>query len=194
MSNRNRGVLFVISAPSGTGKTTIIHSLLKEIPELLYSISATTRKKRGGEVDEKDYFFLDESNFLKKIEENAFAEWQKVYDYYYGTYKSFLDENLNSGKSIILDLDVKGALSLKASYPEAVLIFLEPPDIEELVRRLKNRKTESEHEFNKRIERAKMELSHKDKFDYFVVNNKLNIAIEKLKSIIVKLINKEVKA
>jgi guanylate kinase len=194
MSNRNRGVLFVISAPSGTGKTTIIHSLLKEIPELLYSISATTRKKRGGEVDEKDYFFLDESNFLKKIEENAFAEWQKVYDYYYGTYKSFLDENLNSGKSIILDLDVKGALSLKASYPEAVLIFLEPPDIEELVRRLKNRKTESEHEFNKRIERAKMELSHKDKFDYFVVNNKLNIAIEKLKSIIVKLINKEVEA
>lgn len=194
MLNKKRGILFVISAPSGTGKTTIIHSILKEIPELLYSISATTRKKRGDEVDKKDYFFLDESDFVKKIEENAFAEWQKVYDYYYGTYKSFLDENLSSGKSIILDLDVKGALSLKASYPEAVLIFLEPPDFEELVRRLKNRKTESEQELNKRIERAKMELSHKDKFDYFVVNNKLNIAIEKLKSIIVKVINKEVEA
>lgn len=194
MLNKKRGILFVISAPSGTGKTTIIHSILKEIPELLYSISATTRKKRGDEVDKKDYFFLDESDFVKKIEENAFAEWQKVYDYYYGTYKSFLDENLSSGKSIILDLDVKGALSLKASYPEAVLIFLEPPDFEELVRRLKNRKTESVQELNKRIERAKMELSHKDKFDYFVVNNKLNIAIEKLKSIIVKVINKEVEA
>lgn len=194
MLNKKRGILFVISAPSGTGKTTIIHSILKEIPELLYSISATTRKKRGDEVDKKDYFFLDESDFVKKIEENAFAEWQKVYDYYYGTYKSFLDENLSSGKSIILDLDVKGALSLKASYPEAVLIFLEPPDFEELVRRLKNRKTESEQELNKRIERAKMELSHKDKFDYFVVNNKLNIAIEKLKSIIVNVINKEVEA
>ena len=192
MSNKKRGKLFVISAPSGTGKTTIIHSVLKEMPELLYSISATTRKKRGDEVDKKDYFFLDESDFVKKIEENEFAEWQKVYDYYYGTYKSFLDENLSTGKSIILDRDVKGALSLKASYPDAVLIFLEPPDFEELVRRLKNRKTESEQELNKRIERAKMELSHKDKFDYFVVNNKLNVAIEKLKSIIVKVINMEV--
>lgn len=192
MLNNNRGVLFVISAPSGAGKTTIIHSVLKDIPELLYSISATTRRKRGDEVDGKDYFFLDEPTFYKKIEKNAFAEWQKVYDYYYGTYKSFLDENLNKGRSIILDLDVKGALNLKQNYPEAVLVFIEPPGIDELERRLKKRKTENEHDLNLRIERAKMELSHKDKFDYFVVNKNLDIAIENLKSIIVKVINKEV--
>ncbi|HPI36692.1 MAG TPA: guanylate kinase [Ignavibacteriaceae bacterium] len=192
MLNNNRGVLFVISAPSGAGKTTIIHSVLKDIPELLYSISATTRKKRGDEVDGKDYFFLDEPTFHQKIEKNAFAEWQKVYDYYYGTYKSFLDENLNKGRSIILDLDVKGALNLKQNYPEAVLVFIEPPGIDELERRLKKRKTENEHDLNLRIERAKMELSHKDKFDYFVVNKNLDIAIENLKSIIVKVINKEV--
>lgn len=182
-----RGRIFVVSAPSGTGKTTIIKHLLKEIPDLIFSVSATTRKKRENEIDGVDYFFITEKEFLEKIKNNEFIEWQKVYDYYYGTFKKFLDDNLNAGKDIILEVDVLGALNIKQSYPLAVLIFLLPPNFEELVKRLKNRKTESNEDLNKRIERAKMELSHKDKFDYLIINENLKEAISSVKNILLKI-------
>lgn len=188
---KKNGKIIVIAAPSGTGKTTIIKAILKMMPEIVYSISATTRKKRHNEVDGKDYFFIDEETFKQKIENHQFVEWEKVYDYYYGTPKFFVEKIIWEGKSILLEVDVKGALAIKNVYPEANLIYILPPSLEELEKRLRERKTESETDFQKRIERAKMELSLKDKFDYFIVNNNLNTAILEAKEVIEKITKKE---
>jgi guanylate kinase len=188
---KEKGNIFVVSAPSGAGKTTIVKSILKDIPELAFSISATTRKKRENETDGIDYLFIPEKVFLSRIDKKEFVEWEKFYDYYYGTPKGFIDEKIKNGISVLLELDVNGALSIKAIYPEAILVYIYPPSFEVLVERLKNRKTEDEIDFKKRVERAKMELSQKDKFDYLVVNNDLNIAISEVKSLIKKIINKE---
>ena len=188
---KEKGHILVVSAPSGAGKTTIVKSILKDIPHLAFSISSTTRKKRENETDGVDYHFISEKNFLSKIEKNEFVEWEKFYDYYYGTTKGFIDEKIKNGISVLLEVDVKGALSIKAIYPEAILVYIYPPSFEVLVERLKNRKTEDEIDFKKRVERAKMELSQKDKFDYLVVNNDLNTAISEVKSLIKKIINKE---
>ncbi len=186
-----KGKIIVIAAPSGTGKTTIIKAVLKLMPEIVYSISATTREKRYNEIDGKDYFFIDEETFKQKIENHQFVEWEKVYDYYYGTPKFFVEKIIWEGKSILLEVDVKGALAIKNVYPEANLIYILPPSLEELEKRLRERKTESETDFQKRIERAKMELSLKDKFDYFIVNNNLNTAILEAKEVIEKITKKE---
>ncbi|NCQ18795.1 MAG: guanylate kinase [Ignavibacteria bacterium CG_4_8_14_3_um_filter_37_9] len=183
--------MFVITAPSGTGKTTIIRSILKKLPDVVYSISATTRGKRANEKDGVDYFFIDEAAFQQKISDHQFVEWEKVYDYYYGTPKFFVEKVISEGNSILLELEVKGALSIKKVFPQAIMIFLLPPSLEILEKRLRERKTESEEDFQKRIERAKMELSLKDKFDYFIVNNNLNTAILELKEVIEKITNKE---
>ena len=188
---KKNGHIFVVSAPSGAGKTTIVKSILKDIPELAFSISATTRKKRENETDGVDYHFVSEKDFLIKIEKNEFLEFEKFYDYYYGTPKDFINDKINNDISVLLDVDVKGALNIKAIYPEAILVYICPPSFEVLVERLKNRKTEDEIDFKKRVERAKMELSQKDKFDYLVVNNDLNTAISEVKSLIKKILNKE---
>jgi len=178
------GKLFAFSAPSGAGKTTIVRSILKDFPEFVFSVSATTRKKRNEEINGKDYFFLTEEEFKKKIEANEFVEWERFFDYYYGTLKSFVEDNLKNGKSVVFEIDVKGALSIKRLYPDAVLIFIAPPSLEDLIERLKNRQTETEEDFKKRIERAEMELSLKNEFDYYVVNQFLDTAIEEVKKII----------
>lgn len=184
-----KGVIIAISAPSGAGKTTIVKQILTTFQSVVFSVSATTRKKRANEVEGKDYFFITEEEFKKKIENDEFVEWEKVYDYYYGTFKSFIEGNINKGNSVLLEIDVKGALALKEIYTESVLIFIVPPSYNELVERLKNRKTESEKDFQKRIERAKMELREKHKFDYLVVNNDLKKAIFEVKEIVNKIIN-----
>ena len=186
---KKKGAIIVISAPSGTGKTTIVKNILNEFPELVFSVSATTRKKRQNEIDGVDYFFLSEKEFKEKIENDEFIEWEKVYDYFYGTLKKYIDDNINSGKSVILEIDVKGALEVKKKYKDAVLVFLLPPSFEELVARLKNRQTENDEDIKKRIERAKMELSCKDKFDYLIENKDLEIAILNTKSLIKKIIS-----
>lgn len=186
-----KGKIFAVSAPSGAGKTTIVKSILKDIPQLAFSISATTRKKRENEREGVDYHFISEADFLRKIEEDEFVEWEKFYDYYYGTPKGFIEGKINNGIHVLLEVDVKGALSIKSIYPEAILIYIYPPSFEVLVERLKNRKTEDENDLKKRVERAKMELSQKDKFDYLVVNNNLNIAISEVKSLIKEIISKE---
>ncbi len=187
----NKGEIIAISAPSGTGKTTIIKNILKKYPEIVFSISATTRPRRPGEKNGVEYYFVSEAEFLNKIENKEFVEWEKFYDYYYGTFKSTIEENINSGKSILLEIDVKGALSLKNIYPEAHLIYIMPPSFEELVKRLSERRTENETDFKKRIQRAEMELSHKDRFDYLVINNDLNKAIKETSELIKKILNKE---
>lgn len=186
-----RTKLFVISAPSGSGKTTIVKYILNTFHELTYSISATTRAKRPGEIDGKDYFFITDEEFKQKVKNNKFIEWQKFYDYYYGTLSDHVYSKLKQGKSVVLELDVKGALNLKKIFPDAVLIFIKPPGLEELKKRLRKRNTESESDFKKRIQRAKMELSFADKFDYCVTNKNLVKAKEEVKKIIKKEITKE---
>jgi len=185
------GKILAVSAPSGTGKTTIVKQILKDFPDLVFSISATTRSKRSEETNGKEYFFISEAEFKEKIENEEFVEWERFYDYYYGTYKSFLEENIQQGKSVLLEIDVYGALNVKRIYPGAKLIFIYPPSYDELVNRLMNRKTESEEDFKKRIERAKMELSLKDKFDYLVENKDLKKAILETKSIINNIIKEK---
>ena len=186
-----KGNIIAISAPSGAGKTTIVKEILKRYPELVFSVSATTRPKRKTEKDGVEYFFITEEQFKQKIEKDEFVEWEKFYDYYYGTFKSFVDNNINDGKNVLLEIEVKGALSIKRIYPESFVIYIMPPSYEELVKRLKNRNTETEEDFLKRIERAKMELSLKDQFDYIVVNEILNNAIEETSELIKKIIYKE---
>ena len=160
--------------------------IIAGFPDIIFSTSATTRTQRANERNGKDYFFISEEEFARKIESDEFAEWERFYDHYYGTYRKQLEETINGGKHILLEIDVKGALKIKTNYPESILIFIDPPSIDALITRLRNRKTESEVEFRKRIERAKMELSLKDKFDYLVVNDNLDLALKELKVIISK--------
>jgi len=190
LENR-KGRIIAISAPSGSGKTTIVRKVLKDIPELVFSVSATTRKRRKDEKEGSHYYFITESEFKKKIDNNEFIEWEKFYDYYYGTYKNTVDSAVSDGKTIILEVDVKGALSLKKIYPDAVLIYIVPPSFDELVNRLVKRRTEGQADLQKRIDRAKMELELKDKFDYFVDNTELEKAVTETESLIKKLISKE---
>ncbi len=188
---KKNGVIIAVSAPSGTGKTTIVKKILSDFPELIFSISATTRKKRDYETEGVEYFFISEEEFKSKIEKDEFIEWEKFYDYYYGTFKSYIEQNINNGKSVIVEIDVKGALELKKIYPDSVLIFIYPPSLDELEKRLTNRQTENETDLKKRIKRAKMELSLKDKFDYFIENDDLEKAILETESLIKKIIYEE---
>jgi len=185
------GEIIVVAAPSGSGKTTIVKRILNKFPAIIFSISATTRKKRDNETDGVEYFFITEDEFKQKIKNNEFAEWERFYDYYYGTPKSFVDEIIRLKKTVLLELDVNGALSIKKNYPNAHLIYIVPPSKEELIKRLTARNTESEEDLKKRIERAKMELSLKDEFDYLIPNDDLEKAVHEAESLIKKIIYKE---
>ena len=179
-------MLFVISAPSGAGKTTIIRELLKVMPGLGFSVSAATRKKRVNEIDGKDYHFITPEEFNERIKNNEFAEYEEVHGNYYGTLKSEIEPYLNSGNHLIFDVDVKGAVSVKTLYPESVLIWIDVP-VTELLNRLKNRNTESKEEIEKRSSRIRMEDAMKDRFDFRVDNSKgLDAAVEETKRIIEK--------
>ena len=189
--SEKKGKIFVVSSPSGGGKTTIVRRILSEFPEIIFSVSATTRPKRPDEIDGVHYFFLTEDQFFEKIKNDEFIEWERFYDYYYGTLKTFVIDNIQNGKSVLLEIDVKGALSVKKIFPDAILIFIDVPSFEELVNRLKKRKTESETDLQKRIDRAKMELSYKDKFDYIFVNKDLEEVTSQIKSLIKEILKKE---
>ncbi len=169
-----KGEIYVISAPSGTGKTTIIKRIKELRPEIRFSISATTRKPRGIEENGKDYYFISHEEFQKKIEAGEFVEWEEVFGNLYGTLISELVDTVSKGEDVILEIDVKGALNVKAQFPEAILIFLMPPGFDELVARLTGRNTEGPEELKRRISRAELEFSFSDKFDHRVVNNELD--------------------
>lgn len=175
----NNGKLLVFSAPSGSGKTTIVRYLLdqKEL-HLDFSISATSREKRGEEIDGRDYYFLSSEEFQKKIDENAFVEYEEVYtDNYYGTLKSELERIWGEGKHVIFDIDVIGGLSIKNQYPEQTLaVFVSPPSVEELERRLRFRQTESEEKIQMRLAKAEREIAESGKFDVILKNYDLENA------------------
>lgn len=186
-----KGEILVVSAPSGAGKTSIVKQILKQYPQIVFSVSATTRPKRAVETDGVEYYFITEKEFIEKIESDEFVEWEKFYDYYYGTFKKNVDNCINEKKTILLELDVKGSLSLKKIYPAAHLIYIMPPSYQELIKRLKDRQTESSSDFKKRVERAKMELMLKDQFDYIIENKYLEKAINETSSLIKKIIKQE---
>jgi guanylate kinase len=178
--NDGRGRLFIISAPSGTGKTTLCSAVLNRFPDMLYSVSYTTRKPRNGEQNGIEYHFIKKGDFKDKIEDGQWAEWAEVHGNYYGTSAEFLDKGLDSGRDIILDIDVQGTIRLLEQYPEAVTIFVMPPSIEELKRRLELRNTDSSEVIARRLENAILEMAKKDLYLHVIINDQLHKAIEQL--------------
>lgn len=172
------GKLFIFSAPSGSGKTTIVQHLLKQDFKLEFSISATSRAKRANEIDGKDYHFLSSEEFKAKIDNNEFLEWEEVYEgCFYGTLKSEVEKIRKEGKNVIFDVDVVGGTNIKKFYKEeALAIFIQPPSITELENRLRNRNTDSDEVIAKRVEKFKFELAFSDQFDKVIVNDKLEDA------------------
>jgi guanylate kinase len=176
------GKLIVFSAPSGSGKTTIVRHLLKhQSLNLEFSISATSREPRFGEQDGVHYYFLDLSEFKRRIKEDEFLEWEEVYrDNFYGTLKSEVERIWDDGKNVIFDIDVVGGLDIKEIYPEKTLaVFVKPPSIEELKIRLKKRKTETEDKINMRVAKASIELKTAPQFDHIILNDNLDVALTK---------------
>jgi guanylate kinase len=180
-----RGILFIISAPSGVGKTTLSRQLLSLVENLRPSISYTTRAPRAGEVDGQDYHFVNEDYFLGLRAAGAFAEWAQVHRYLYGTPRAPLDAALELGRDLLLDIDVQGARQIKASYSEAVSIFILPPSWKELERRLRARATDSEEVIYQRLQRAQEEASELFSYDYWLVNDRVEYAVTALQNIIV---------
>lgn len=188
------GKLIVFSAPSGSGKTTIVKFLLaQEELKLDFSISATSREPRGTEIDGKDYYFLSLEDFKKKIKNDEFLEWEEVYrDNFYGTLKSEVERIWAEGKNVIFDIDVVGGLDIKNIYPEETLaVFVKPPSIEELKIRLKKRQTESPDKINMRVAKASIELATAPQFDHIIINNDLNNALEEAYSLVADFVGAE---
>lgn len=174
-----RGRLIVVSAPSGSGKTTIAKKIIEKFPFVKFSVSATTRPKRDGEVDGRDYFFVTREEFEKKIQNGELLEWEEIYGNYYGTLKSVVEDALKNGDVLLFDVDVNGAISIKRKFPDdSVLIFIKPPNMETLKERLRRRRTESEEQLKKRFERVPMELEKAIYFDYIFVNDKLEDTVK----------------
>ncbi|MGI6144265.1 MAG: guanylate kinase [Clostridia bacterium] len=182
---KGKGNLIIISGPSGVGKGTVCRALLEKYPDVSLSISATTRKPRVGEQNGREYFFYTREEFLNLREKNAFLEWAKVFDNYYGTPLKYVESILQQGQDCLLEIDVQGAMQVKSKWPTGVFIFIVPPSCEELVRRISNRGTESQAEIQKRLNRAEEEMAHLKSYDYVVVNDLLEDAMEKIRAIIV---------
>jgi guanylate kinase len=178
--------LIIFSAPSGSGKTTIIAEVLKSFPNLEFSISACSRKARKGEIHGKNYYFLTVEEFKQKIANDEFVEWEEVYENnFYGTLKSELQRIWDKGNHVVFDVDVVGGVNLKKKFPDnSLAIFIEPPSIKELENRLRNRGTETEGQIKKRISKAKEELEYSKYFDKIIINDDLDKAVEETKKII----------
>lgn len=191
-NNIKQGKLIVFSAPSGSGKTTIVRHLLKQNElNLEFSISATSREKRGEEIDGKDYYYMSAKAFKNKIKADEFLEWEEVYrDNFYGTLKTEVERIWAMGKHVIFDIDVSGGLRIKRKYPEQTLaIFVKPPSIDELKIRLKKRKTESEDKINMRVAKASAELATAPLFDVIIENDTLNHALNEAYTLVSNFVN-----
>ncbi|GHT60660.1 guanylate kinase [Endomicrobiia bacterium] len=178
------GSIIVISAPSGAGKTSVCSAVVKSGRSIVYSISYTTRCPRQGEKNGREYFFVDESEFKKMIEEKKFAEWAKVHGNYYGTSKGLLDNVLKTRRNILLEIDVQGGINIKKQYPQACMIFIMTPDIKTLEKRLTARDKDCKKIINVRLNNAKKELKYLNKYEYLVINKQLNETIDTVKTII----------
>ena len=176
--------LFVLSGSSGVGKGTVLKGFLEKNPDFMLSISCTTRKPRPGEIDGVNYFFISKEEFETCIQENKFLEWAEFAGNFYGTKKKYINQCLEEGKNVILEIDTQGALQVKKQMPEAVLIFICPPSFEALENRLRGRHTEDEATIQKRLEEVKKELERAEKFDYKIVNDELEDAISRLEKIV----------
>ena len=178
------GNVFVLSAPSGAGKTTLKEQLLGRVTDLVFSVSFTTRPPRAGEVDGRDYFFVDDATFDRMIAEDGFVEWVRVYANRYGTGKAWIQEVLRSGRDILLDIETVGARNVRQAIPEAIMVFLLPPDADELSRRLRGRGKDSEEQIRMRLRHARHEMTAFPGYDYLLVNEDLDTACRQLEAII----------
>ena len=180
----NRGQLFIISAPSGSGKTSLAIRLLEEVSNLQFSVSHTTRRPRGQEQHGVEYFFVSETEFETMIAEEAFLEYAHVYGNYYGTGQAFVESLLSFGTDVLLDIDVQGALKVKSRRPETILIFVFPPSFEELRLRLRRRSLDDQEVIERRLDIARKEIQLYREYEYFIVNNEIEKSLNELKSII----------
>lgn len=181
---RRRGTLFVVSAPSGAGKTTLCREMRHRLPDLAYSVSVTTRPPRPGEIDGSDFRFVSEAEFRAMLARGEMAEWATVHDNLYGTPAVPLEAALRDGRDVLLDIDTQGATQLRARYPEAVLIFIVAPSLAELEQRLRERRSEPGSAIATRLERARHEVTLWRRYDYLIVNRDVKEAMEQLSSII----------
>ncbi len=185
------GKIIVICAPSGTGKSTLINRLKTDYPQLEWSVSCTTRPIRINEVNGKDYHFISTAEFEKEIGLDGFVEWAKVHSNYYGTSKSFVSQGLNQGRKMLFDLDVQGADSMKKIFgSSAQVIFIEPPSLEELEKRLRLRGTDSDHVINERVANARKELARKNDYDFLILNDDVESAYMALKTAVKNILDK----
>lgn len=184
MQSNNRGVLIVISGPSGAGKGTICKALLEKHKNIYISVSATTRSPRNGEVDGVNYYFLSKEVFEEKVEKNGFLEYANVHGNFYGTPKVNVEKMLEEGKDVILEIDIQGALQVKENFSEGVFIFILPPSMEELKQRIIKRGSETEESLMTRFKNAYKEINYVSKYNYAVVNDTLDLAVSKVESII----------
>jgi guanylate kinase len=183
--NDTNGLIFVFSAPSGGGKTSVLHGILGRHPEMEFSVSVTTRHPRGAERNGIDYRFVTDGEFDDLVSSDAFVEWAAVHGFRYGTLKSVIEKARQSGKTIIMDTDTVGAFNIKKQFPDAVLIFLVPPSPEILLRRLKDRQTESPDRLEKRLSVVPDEIREMTRYDYIVLNDSLEAAVDRVHAIIV---------
>jgi guanylate kinase len=182
---RRRGILFVSAGPSGVGKGTVVRAVRSRVPDgLTVSVSATTRPPRAGEVDGRDYRFVDRETFARMIADDDLLEWAEVFENLYGTPSSFVEEHLAAGEDVILEIDVQGAAQVRDRAPDAVLVLLRPPSLDELARRLRSRGTESEDRIARRLGEAERELAQASWFDHVVVNDDLERASSQVAAII----------
>ncbi|MDD4159579.1 MAG: guanylate kinase [Synergistaceae bacterium] len=181
-----KGRLYILSGPAGVGKGTVLRKVFEKLDNIAYSVSCTTRTPRPGEREGVSYIFMDESSFQKMADGGKFLEWANVHGHFYGTRKDTVDECLLQGKDVILEIDVQGATQVKRKMPEAVMIFIQPPSFEELVRRLKKRGTESPEELELRISNANTEMSHAGEYEHIIINDKIDRAADAFIKIVKK--------
>ncbi|HEY6572428.1 MAG TPA: guanylate kinase [Candidatus Eisenbacteria bacterium] len=179
-----RRFVIVVSGPSGAGKSTFVHELLRRHDDIVYSVSATSRARREDEVEGTDYFYLDRDDFRRRIERGEFAEWAEVHGELYGTLRSQVDGALAAGKNVLLDIDVQGGRAVRRIYPDGVFIFILPPSMASLESRLRLRGTDSEERIRLRLENAKREIALAHEYDYAVVNDDREVAVEKVHAVV----------
>ncbi|MDD5986765.1 MAG: guanylate kinase [Eubacteriales bacterium] len=181
--NKREGKLFILSGPSGTGKGTVVKQILKTCDNVALSVSMTTRASRRGEVHGESYYFVSQEEFEKIIDKDGFLEYAKVYEHYYGTPREKVMQDLDAGRDVLLEIDIQGAMKVKRSFPDGIFIFLLPPSLKELRRRIEARATDAQDVIDLRMSKAAEEIRYLPAYDYYVINDDLTEAVEKVKSI-----------